>query len=292
MRRTFALGFAVLLSGMGCFSFTAEDATTKLVFRLSPTENHSDIRLDQAQRVVEQRLNETGIVSQFLVQVKQPDELVVLTGDLTPEQQTAIKKLATVPGTLEFALLANPNDHAALIAQTQSGMDVSDPSAPQSAVWISAAMKDDGTRIEIDNSGTLVTREVERYGETVQEYLVVFGSPDQRVTNEYLTSIEAVDTKDGKEIEFGLSERGGSLMQALTQIEEPAQGATQRRLAILIEGELWAAPQIHAPIGKAGRIAADFSKTDVERIVAGLNSGQLASKIEFVRLESLSKKKD
>jgi preprotein translocase subunit SecD len=290
MGRIFALGFAVLLMEMGCSSFSAEDATTRLVFRLSPSENHSDIRLDQARRVIEQRLDETQIVSSFLVQVKQPDELVILTGDVTPEQQTIIKELATVPGTMEFAILANLKEHAALIAQAQSGTDISDPSATQSAAWISAAVKDDGTVVDLWNDETLITREIERDGQTVSEYLVVFGSPDERVTNQYLTSIEALDTKDGKEIEFGLSERGGSLMQALTQIEQPVDGTTPRYLAVIIEGSLWAAPRINAPVGRAGRITANNSKADVERIVASLNSGQLASKVEFVRLESLAKK--
>ena len=53
--------------------------------------------------VFERRLATTEAEWQFLVEAREPDELIVLSCKLTDEQIAEVKDILSRPGTLEFA---------------------------------------------------------------------------------------------------------------------------------------------------------------------------------------------
>jgi SecD/SecF fusion protein len=80
-----------------------------------------------------------------------------------------------------------------------------------------------------------------------------------------------------------MNARGATLLSGLTSLNvpDPATGL-QRRLAIILNGEIMTAPSIQSTIGDRGEISGNFSEEDVHDLVGILNAGSLPAAIRLV----------
>ena len=160
------LSFVLLMLCMGCSteSFTAADAQMKLRFRVgnNTTSGDPSAELASVKEIVERRLQTSALGARFIVETNAPDELVVLTPTLSDAQRALIQDLVTRPGTLEFALLANPTDHQPLIDAARESAPTGTAAA---TAWIPMEVTADGRPVELWDDGTLVVREADHDGD-------------------------------------------------------------------------------------------------------------------------------
>jgi SecD/SecF fusion protein len=289
MARIACLAILLTLLGIGCRpSFTAEKAETRILFKVGDDGAAVDpTRLEAVRSIVAGRLQSNSFQSEFIVQTSAPDTLIVLTPKLTDDQLAAVRDMATRPGALEFALLANPTDHAELIAEAEAeqGADAAD-TAPRWA-WVPVSRGPDGRAVDLANEGTLVVRELAHDGVARKEVLVVFEDPDRRVTEAVLE--HAAPTTNGVSnaaaLLFDLDSKGGYLMQLLTGAAVQRNDGSRRRLGIILDEELHSAPTINDVIHDRGIIEGDFSKEEVDRMVIRFNSGRLPLPVRFIEAQ-------
>lgn len=281
--------FVLLLLCMGCSteSFTAAEAQTKLRFRVgnNTTSADSSSELATVKEIVERRLQTSSLGAKFIVETNAPDELVVLTPTLSAAQLALIEDLVTRPGTLEFALLANPTDHQPLI-------DAARVSAPTGTAaetaWIAMKVTSDGRPIELWDDGTLVVREADHDGNLRTEVLVVFPDPNRRVTDELLKSVEPFHDGSGlPSIQFAFGPEGADRMAMLTGNALPGNGF-KRRLGVILDNELHSAPAINDVIYGRGIISGSLTTDEIDRVVPCLNSGHLPVPVQFVEVQDVS----
>jgi SecD/SecF fusion protein len=274
---------------MGCSSesFTAADAQVKLRFRIgdNTASGHLSSELTTVKEIVERRLHTGSLGAEFLVETHAPDELVVLAPQLSEAQLEWIQDIVTRPGTLEFALLANPRDHQLLI-------DAANQTAPvgveSETAWIPVKATPDGRPVELRDDGAVVVRETKSEGDVRTEVLVVTLPPNRRVTDELLNSVEASHDGNGAPaIRFAFNSEGADRMGTLTGNALPTKGF-KRRLGVILDNELHSAPTINDLIGGVGIISGALTADEIDRIVSCLNSGRLPVSVRFLEVENVS----
>ncbi|MCW5765119.1 MAG: protein translocase subunit SecD [Phycisphaeraceae bacterium] len=84
---------------------------------------------------------------------------------------------------------------------------------------------------------------------------------------------QSLDEIQRPNIAFTMTELGGERMRALT-------GANlQRLMAVLLDDQVYTAPNIQSQIGKNGQISGNFTLEEIRYIVRVLNAGSLAAKL-------------
>src|SRR5207302_1836424 len=85
-------------------------------------------------------------------------------------------------------------------------------------------------------------------------------------------------------VAFTLNSQGSRRFADLTTKNKPdskAAGGFERRLAIVLDGEIMSAPNLHEPItGGRGQISGRFTKKEVDNLVGILNSGALPATLK------------
>lgn len=277
----------LLLFVSGCApSFTAADAETRLVLKVGePGAAVDSDQLERVRAVVEGRLAATEAVWQFLVEAREPDELIVLSRKLTDEQIAEVKDILSRPGTLEFALLANTRDHAELIAAAQASEGAPAADEPPKSAWIPLALDSDGQPVTLSTHDSIVVRETEYDGQARTEALVVFDPPERRVTADLLKrAFRDFGSKGTPTLGFEFNTRGTYLMKRLTSESLPAADGFKRRLAVILDGRLHSAPTINVEIGGRGVLEGNFTAAEVDRMASSLNGGRLPAPVRFVEV--------
>jgi SecD/SecF fusion protein len=192
-----------------------------------------------------------------------------------------VERIVESLGTLEFRILANRQDHADIIEQAEEKQadQVLDPNGDLLAWWVPLA-KGKGKYLVDDPD--LAVRETGVDGATRTEVLVVEDPYD--VTGMYLTqAITGRDQTGHPCIRFTLSSRGGVRFNGLTSenLPDEATGFT-RKLGIILDGRLDSAPAIRSTIGAQGEITGDFTREEVEELVAVLGAGSLPVPIKQI----------
>jgi SecD/SecF fusion protein len=87
-------------------------------------------------------------------------------------------------------------------------------------------------------------------------------------------AIQDMDQRTGRPaVAFQLNELGGSYMNALT-------GANvNRKMAILLDGRVYSAPNIQSQIGASGQITGDFTDAELRYLIRTLNAGSLKARL-------------
>lgn len=286
---TIGLSLLVFLDGCGAEVVTPENAKQRLIFQVgTPDTAIGEETLDKAYQAIQRRLLSThDFTTETIVEKKPPNQIVVSIRNLTPEKVQSLQRIVTRPGGMQFALLANPVDHAQLIAAAEKSAA---PNEDAETMWIPVAKDSRGKPRDLGNDSSLVIRQVEKNGETVQEALVIPGRPNMRITEEYLKQASIGLSETGHCINFVLTDRGGYLMQDLTSRNQPTPDGVYRRLAIILEGSVQVAPTINAPIGATGQITGDFTEQDLEELIIALNGGRLPAPVQFVESQPVGDK--
>ncbi|MEM9588451.1 MAG: protein translocase subunit SecD, partial [Planctomycetota bacterium] len=82
------------------------------------------------------------------------------------------------------------------------------------------------------------------------------------------------DQQGAPAVAFNLTDLGSGRFRALTTQNAPS-GTRKRQLGIVLDDVLLSAPSINEPIAKEGRITGNFTREEVDRLVAILKAGQL-----------------
>src|SRR5262249_9761843 len=111
------------------------------------------------------------------------------------------------------------------------------------------------------------------------------GQQTPAIDGSYLTSASSQLSEGRPAVSFAFNAQGGSLFHKLTQKNVPtgqADESTQikRRLAILLDGLIVAAPTITSAIGQHGQISGSFTPAEVKALVDILRSGALPATLK------------
>jgi preprotein translocase subunit SecD len=179
--------------------------------------------------------------------------------------------------SLEFAALANARMHKEIIRQAlASPYAVLRRDRRVIAAWREVAWNENnkgGVRkqkpVFADDSSQTVQREVDRNGQKVRELLVVYPPPKRRVTGKYLSqAYRSIDPRGRPVVGFSFDNQGSVLFGRLTREYAPLPEGFHCRLAILINDQIYSAPQVNEPIdGGRGIIDAQFTTREVDELI-------------------------
>jgi len=198
-----------------------------------------------------------------------------------PEMAERIERLVESVGTLEFRILANRRDHAALIerAEQDEGKKLRDDGGRLLAWWVPVA---DGQEETFSKDAEIAVRQTERNGRPSMEVLVVKDAFD--VNGSYLAGVTPnVDEMAQPCLNFRLNYKGGQLFAGLTGANLPDRvTGFSRRLGIILGGYLHSAPGIKSTIRERGQITGSFTEQEVEDLANILAAGSLPAKLRKV----------
>lgn len=260
---------------------------TNLIYELDesqagsePVDNQLMSRMVGA---VTRRINPAGTKEIVVRQVGRLRIEVILPG-ADPAVVEETKELMTRLGTLEFSIVANRRDHANIIeaAERAKGTDVVVSGAVR-AKWRPVAPKQDaqGRDIpsrEFDGDPEIAVRQMANRPAGFKEILILY-EPDEnkQITGKLLKiSRPTRDAQGRPAVGFQFNARGGFLFHELTTEYKPLRDGFHRRLAVMLNNEVFTAPSINSPIGDSGIIESSrFTEDEVQRLVNILNAGAL-----------------
>jgi SecD/SecF fusion protein len=187
-----------------------------------------------------------------------------------------IKKIISSAGTLEFRILANERDDKSLIDQAKQREDkiIYDAMGNRRAWWVPVNEKEEADFQR--GGGEIAVRTVkDSRGKDVLEVLVK--QDDFNVNGGFLSNASAgLDQRGQRCVEFSFTSAGGRLFGGLTASNLPDEVQDfSRRLGIILNDQLFSAPNIKSTIFDRGEITGSFSKQEVDDLVRVLNAGAL-----------------
>lgn len=248
----------------------------------------TDQVMDQMVGAVSRRINPSG-TEEVVVRKVGRDRIEIIIPGADPERVREVKKRITRLGSLEFAILANTEDHPEIITEARKlpddQRDYKDPATGiVLASWRDMGMKADGEFKTLqtgryDPAPRVVKQEVVINNKEVevdrQQYLVILDPEDRKVTGEFLTRAQQTMDPSGRlAVSFNFNGKGAARFRALTSQNRPI-GDRERRLAILLDGQIHSAPSIRDTISASGQITGDFTPKEVDELIAVLNAGAL-----------------
>lgn len=283
---------------------------TNMVFQVKEEEGKeltSEI-MDRMIGAIGKRINPTGTAEITVRQVGRDRIEVIVPGE-DPQTVSDIKRRITRLGSLDFFVTVDESiDDSTMIrdaralsnSNKQLFREMADGTREVYAMWVPAYEKGEDLEPQLlrNNSGTplvnVVTREVDRLkivdGEAVryptEEYLVLVGAPSTQVTGKYLTGANAaIDNESGGQmVRFFFNQRGAFLFGQLTGKYKPKTGRENRKLAIVLDRQLYSAPSINGVINEQGSITGDFNAAEVKELTDVLNAGALEVPINRIPL--------
>ncbi len=236
--------------------------------------------LDKMVGAVMRRINPGG-TEELTVRRVGNDRIEVIIPGADREVVEQKKRQIVNLGSLEFAILANQKDHANEI-NIGKGMRPDQNSHFRDGrlvlSWRDVAPGQDVNQFPGDRTAT---RDGERVvdGEKVKvkQFLVIHDPPNQAVTGRYLTHAQAQMDENGQmAVGFNFSARGGQLFSQLTDRYKPDRVESfERRLAVLLNGEIQTAPTIRSRISDRGQITGNFKREEIDQLISVLNAGAL-----------------
>lgn len=236
---------------------------------------------------VNKRINPSGTEEVTVRQVG-TDRIEVIVPGADTERTQRIKNQITNLGDLEFCLLANRLENQSLITladeiEASKGTGVRDifQNGKLVAKWREPG-KVHGTSNykDIGMNGEVKTRQIDRNGKQVTEFLVVCPEREDRAITgrDLVNSSQGMGDDGSPTVNFQFNSRGGALFSQLTGAHLPREGANgfKTRLAILLNDEVHSAPTINDRISGNGQISGQFDQAEIDELVAVLNAGALS----------------
>ncbi|MBT4864745.1 MAG: protein translocase subunit SecD, partial [Planctomycetaceae bacterium] len=261
---------------------------TNLIFEVDHSASEKEITdqvMDQMVGAIAKRINPGGL-DEIVVRRVGFDRIEIIIPGVDPDEVQRAKDKMTRLGSLEFAILANSQDHADIIAKAQALPGTESDLREGGRVTASwrevglAGKEPNQTTKDVGEGGGVVTRQgrtLEDGKTVVPEFLVVFEREDRRVTGQFLTRVSpGTDESGGLSVDFRFDSEGARRFYILTQKYRPESDKSfHRRLAILLDGNVHSAPRINQPIGGSGQISGDFDPDEITELVSVLNAGAL-----------------
>ncbi len=256
-----------------------------LIYQIEPKSEAMPLSAADTERVlkvVEQRLNGG---KEKLAKVKRLDDARIEV-DLVTRTAAAserVKQLLARPGTLEFRIVADIRIDKAIIdrARKDETKDVVlDDAGKKVACWVPVKnFKELAGQAEFPHFA--VRTKKKDYAE-VKEVLVLADADD--VTGDYLKQVKAaVDSNEMPCVNFTFNKKGGELFGKLTGANLPDRSSgVIRRLAIILDGQLFAAPSVMSRIQDRGQITGRFSEQEVSDLAKTLNAGSMPGRLQLI----------
>lgn len=117
------------------------------------------------------------------------------------------------------------------------------------------------------------------------EYFVLTRNAEQgkQITGDYLAQVAGGGNERGEPaVHFSFNTDGANLFYELTSLNKPsrAEGSFERKLAILLDGQIRAAPGLRNAIRDRGEISGGFAQKDVQELVTILRAGALPATLK------------
>ena len=226
------------------------------------------------------RINPAGLMD-VAIRGTGKDQVEIILPRAAPEDVDRCKRILTSVGSLEFRILANSRDHAHVIAAAEETFPYAlKEDGKVRARWLPIAV----------SAGPLT-----QYGDIAiksdsQHKAMVLAMQDQLdVTGELLSRAEStVDDTGRPTVGFHFGAKGSQLFGILTETNRPDPDGFERRLAIVLDGEVCSAPSIRDRITANGVITGNFSEEEVTDLVAILNAGSLPATLQPAPVSELS----
>uniref|UniRef100_A0A7C2JZK5 Multifunctional fusion protein n=1 Tax=Schlesneria paludicola TaxID=360056 RepID=A0A7C2JZK5_9PLAN len=236
--------------------------------------------LDKMVGAVGRRINPSGAEEVTVRRVGDDRIEVIIPGadrELVEQKKRQIVNL----GSLEFAILANDKDHRRQIEAARKLRDDQDnllEGGRVAASWRNVAPGEDVNQIPGDRTAV---REVERTVDgkpvKVRQFLVIHEPPEREVTGKYLTrTAPTMDDTGQLAVSFTFNATGANRFSVLTGRYQPDKSdGFERRLAVLLNGDIQTAPNLKSRIGASGQISGNFTREEIDELINVLNAGAL-----------------
>lgn len=257
--------------------FLMRPVGTILVYEIDPATPVGGEVVQRMIEVIDRRINHGALVPEGKIRTLGTRRIEVQVYGNDPMELDRLKRRIEVLGTLEFRIVANRRDHAALIATAEeTGEQELRRDGKPTARWVPAE-KDVAESIRGNPNFASRTN-------PAGEFEVLVCIDRFNVTGDYLESaVPGVDARGRPAIEFQFDARGAALFGAMTSANLPDSSGFSRQLAILLNGRVMAAPSIQCTITDRGEITGNFTREEVEDLVGILNAGRLPAPLRFVR---------
>jgi SecD/SecF fusion protein len=209
------------------------------------------------------------------------DQVEIIVPRAKQEDVDRCKRILTSVGSLEFRILANRRDHASIIADAEATFPLPlKEGGKVRARWLPPA----ASAGPITEHGEIV---VKSDAEHKPRVLVV--QDDLDVTGELLRRAEStVDEMGQPAVGFHFQAKGARLFGTLTETNRPDPDGFERRLAVVLDGEICSAPSIRDRITENGVITGNFRQEEVDDLAAILNAGSLPASLQPAPASELS----
>jgi SecD/SecF fusion protein len=232
------------------------------------------VDMDKLVGAIARRVNPGG-VKEVTVRPYGQREIEIIIPKATQEEEDQIKGIISTSGALEFRIVANPRDHADVIAVARDTKGKN--------VVIDGKVEAKWVPVEKGRAGEFASSNyVTRQGAGGRLELLVMTNTDEVVTGQYLRSAQAGTDNMGKPcVLFSFDSKGGQLFGDLTTANLPDKVQDfHRQLAIILDGELYSAPSINSRIYDRGEITGNFTNEETTRLAAVLTAGQLPAVLQ------------
>ncbi len=202
-------------------------------------------------------------------------EVIIPRADPQVVEQT--KRMMTRLGSLELATLANGRDHPTLVSRARDpqlqGNQIRNAEGVLEGQWHPV---DPNGQVD----GSYDVQIMERSGSDgnqVDHVLVMYEPETGRVTGDHLYRVyETTDDSGRLAVGFTLNMAGSNRFSDLTGKNEPtADKSFYRRLAIVLDGNVFSAPRLESRISSNGIISGDFTKQEINELIGVLDAGAL-----------------
>jgi SecD/SecF fusion protein len=262
-----------------------------LVYEVDPEQTKHALGSEELGKLVtavSMRVNPSG-VKEVTIRPRGSDQIEIIiptTSDQQGQEEAKrIERIISQAGSLEFRILANKKDHAALIERAEAETakaekenrhpptQVKDEQGKLLGWWV--PVHEGKTPSELLAYSQIAKRTVKEHGREVHQILVV--KDDFDVTGGFLTQAKPGQDRRGQPaVDFFFNDEGAQRFGGLTGSNLPdTVGDFKRNLAIILDGELHSAPSINSTITDRGIIEGSFTQAAVQDLVNVLNAGSL-----------------
>lgn len=295
MRHSASAAAAILLAlvASGCARakppLAPSDVAASLTYSVPQPSQGLPVSRDLIISMIEKRLDALDIGSTLVTAAGQ-DRIIVGLGRSDDATIDRVKNVLSHRGHVEFRVLADSRTlwDSAIIEWAESqekndkGKDVVvNPKGMKVAEWV---------RLPADGKLQKFSTWVQRSNNGETEILAILDGLN--VTGKYLKDIFVAKQTDGQPyINFSLDEKGGKLLANLTGRNLPQPNGLCRWLGIIVDRQLITAATIRSVIRREGEITGNFSRTELNDLVALLNAGEFATDLHFVSEAKMPGKK-
>lgn len=212
--------------------------------------------------VISKRIDPEGRM-EISIRASGENRFIIQLPGMGPEESRRIEDMIRRSGKLRFCLV---NDDSEDIARARQGERVAGytPFLP--------AARDEKGQVTRWRKGTYA--ELSQLPATDTSWFLV--ENNARVTGEYLTNPRTTEDDQGLPA-VGFTFRGTGRVQ----FENLSEQNIGKRLAIILDQDLYSAPTIQTRISGSGVITGRFTQTEIRDLIAVLRAGQLPADIEL-----------